>query len=469
MRYGSRERGASEPVRRSADSASLTHVSARARLLVALALGAMLVACSTITSMLPSQREARERAERMQELQQRVMRYADAYAGRVREVVSEYQAAAANAQDRLDGQEWKVQQSNAAYTIASGPSPIVNMLDMVVLATLSRMVIDDVWLTQKGRERGRPLRELHAALEVDAWRLADGVLDEEQEAELREAIARWRDKHPQVESVANIHFMDFAVAAGLTPANDRSPTNLFSLFGLDVFSGLDPAVREIAQTRALAERSIYYLQRAPTLLDLQVERLAYEFAITPEMKNLLSDAERISQVGAASDRLVTMLPELVATERAAAISQLLEELDARTRNLGAAAAEIRLALEAGTDTAQALQTTIASIDRLAVRHAQLKPARTDEPGRPFDVREYTALLREADETARELTELADRIERLLPQTANAARSATTSVGVLVDRVFLQALALIVATFVCALVAGIAYRAAASRIRAKHGV
>ena len=34
-------------------------------------------------------------------------------------------------------------QSTAAYTIASGPNPVVNALDMIVLATLSRMVVED--------------------------------------------------------------------------------------------------------------------------------------------------------------------------------------------------------------------------------------------------------------------------------------------------------------------------------------
>lgn len=400
----------------------------------------------------------------MQELQQRVMRYADAYAGRMREAVSDYQAAAVNAQERLDAQEWKVQQSNAAYTIASGPSPVVNMLDMVVLATLGRMVMDDVWLTNRGRERGRPLREVHASLEAEAWRLVEGVLTEDQETKLREVIGRWRAKHPQVESVAYIHFTDFAVAAGVTPADDRSPTNLFSLFGLDVFSGLDPAVREIAQTRALAERSIYYLQRAPTLLDLQIERLAYELAITPEAKDLLIDAERISQIGSASDRLVTMLPDLVARERAAAISQLLGELERRSRSLVGASSDIRLTLEAGTDTAQALQGTLASIDRLSVRYAKLKPVRSTEPGESFDVRDYIALLNETQATVRELDRLSQRIERMLPKTTDAAQTATMNIESLIDRVFLRLLTLIIALFACALIAPLAYRAVAMRIK-----
>ena len=36
-------------------------------------------------------------------------------------------------------QNWRITQASAAYTIASGPNPTINALDMIVLATLSRM------------------------------------------------------------------------------------------------------------------------------------------------------------------------------------------------------------------------------------------------------------------------------------------------------------------------------------------
>ena len=40
-----------------------------------------------------------------------------------------------------------------------------------------------------------------------------------------------------------------------------------------MYTRLDPAVREITQSRELAERAIYYMQRTPDLLDMQIERL----------------------------------------------------------------------------------------------------------------------------------------------------------------------------------------------------
>ncbi len=430
--------------------------SRTAFLIALMALTFALEGCSVLAQLRPSYRAAEERAQKMQELQLRVMRFADGYVGRVREATSAYQASAVTTQARLDAQEWKVQQSNAAYTIASGSNPFINTLDIVVLATLSRMVIDDVWMDAGAREQAQFLRDTHTALERDAWRIVEDVLDDNQRSELREIIERWRVKHPHVDSVAYIHFTDFAAAAGVDRTQGASPDNLFSLFGLDVFSGLDPAVREIAQTRELAERSIFYLQRAPTLLDLQVERLVYELAVTPEAQGLLGDAARISQIGSASDRLVAMLPDLIARERAAAISQLLQELEYRSRSVALASADIRMTLDAGTGTAQALQETLATLDTLAARYAALRPARNANTSEPFDVREYTALLRESRDTVRDLNALAVRIETMLPQTSDSVHRAAGDLSALMDRAFIQLIVLIVLLFAGVLITTLMY-------------
>lgn len=433
--------------------------SATVRLLTFLAFVLALQGCSALTQFMPSHRAAEQRAQRMQELQLRVMRFADGYAGRVREAASAYQASALSGEERLHAQEWKVQQSGAAYTIASGSNPIISTLDIVVLATLSRMVIDDAWVDAGTREQGKALRDTHVALEQDAWQIVEDVLNGEQKSELREIIERWRAKHPYVDSVAYVHFTDFAAAAGVLRAQNDSPNNLFSLFGLDVFSGLDPAIREITQTRELAERSIFYLQRTPTLLDLEVERLVYELAVTPEAKGLLADVERISQIGSASDRLVTLLPELVARERAAAISQVMQEIEDRSRNLAQANTEIRRTLATGTGTAQALQETLATLDGLAARYQSMTPAQETDADEPFDIREYEALLREAHKTVLSLNLLAAHIETILPRTADSVESSVGSVRALMDRAFIQLIVLIFLIFACALFTMLAYHRA----------
>jgi hypothetical protein len=162
----------------------------------------------------------------------------------------------------------------------------------VVLATLSRMVIDDTWVGGGYGKGVQNVQETYRSLEADAWRLVKGVLNEEQTASLRQTITQWRAKHPNVRAVSYIHFRDFALAAAPSDQNPAGTTSLLSFVGIDPLSNLDPAVQEIAQTRQLAERAIYYMQRAPDLLDMQVERLTYQFAAMPETRELLASADR---------------------------------------------------------------------------------------------------------------------------------------------------------------------------------
>jgi hypothetical protein len=80
-----------------------------------------LCGCTTLDQLMPGKRAAREHAQRLRNVQLSVMRFADEYVGRTREVLNHFQADA-QPEDRLHVQNWKVQQATAAYTIASGPN-----------------------------------------------------------------------------------------------------------------------------------------------------------------------------------------------------------------------------------------------------------------------------------------------------------------------------------------------------------
>ncbi len=76
-------------------------------------------------------------------LQQKVMRFADIYATTVAEVSDETAARVGTPELRLGMLRWKLNQATAAFIDASDPNPALNALDMLVLVTLSRMVVED--------------------------------------------------------------------------------------------------------------------------------------------------------------------------------------------------------------------------------------------------------------------------------------------------------------------------------------
>jgi len=433
----------------------------------ALALAVVLCGCRTIEKADPRKRAAEERTQHLQKLQLEVMRFADEYAGRSREAVTQFQNGLEDPDERLVAQNWKVQQASSAYTIASGPNPVSNALDMVVLASLSRMVVDDNWAAGKYGARAKPLRDTHRALEDGAWQLVNGVLTPEQVAKLRELIVQWRAQHPQVRSVAYIHFRDFAEAFGPAQQNTAGPASLLSIVGIDPLSNLDPAVKEIAQTRQLAERAIYYMQRAPDLLDMQVERLSYQFAAMPESRSLLTSVDRASLIGSSSDRLADDLPKFLDHQREALVAQLTETLNSQSATLGTLAGQLRAALQAGTDTATAVNGALQSFERISGQFAKKPEAASappQPPGPPFDIRQYTEMLEQAAVTARELETLAQRSDVLVPALRSATQDASLQVRSILNHLFVLLALLVLVIAAAALLAALAYRRITVRLQ-----
>ena len=424
-----------------------------------LVLAVTLCGCKTIERADPRKRAAEQRAQQLQSLQQEVMRFADEYVGRSREDVNRFQRTLKSPEERLFTQNWKVQQASSAYTIASGPSPIGNAADMVVLATLSRMVVDDYFVRDQYGARAQPLQQTYNSLEAGAWQLLNGQLTDEQLAQLHQLITQWRAQHPHVQSVAYIHFREFARA--VNPAATESTSgagSLLSVVGIDPLANLDPAVKEIAQTRQLAERAIYYLQRSPDLLDMQVERLTYQFAVMPETKALLTSANRVALVGSASDRLVDTLPELLDRQREALVAQLTQTINSDSATLGTLAGQLRTTLQAGTDTATAVNGALQSFERISTLFAKKpQPASAPQPGKPFDISDYTAMLEQAALTARELDTLAQHGDQLTPALRAATQDAALQARGILNHLFLLLVLLVLVIAAVALLAALAYR------------
>jgi hypothetical protein len=158
--------------------------------------------------------------------------------------------------------------------------------------------------------------------------------------------------------------------------------------------------------------------------------------------------------------LVGYLPDMVDREREALVSQLMREVDDRRATIGSLSADVRSTLQAGTDTVNALHATLEAADRLAARFPK-SPALAAEK-RPFDVTEYTEMLRELTGTVRELDTLAQHADEALPAVGRATEQAAGRLQAIMDRAFLQLLVVIVVAWGGA----IGYRAAVLGIQAR---
>jgi hypothetical protein len=433
-------------------------------LLMLVVCGALLSGCA-LTDRWFRDTAAEERAAELLQLQLAVMRFADEYAARIGERVIAFQQATDDPAERLESQSWLVSQATGAFTIAAGPNPELNAIDMLVFTTLSRMVVEDRWVGDRYGSRAESLLAVHQALESRVWDYADAFLTEAQIGELRGSIAAWHRDNPLGRAVPFIHLEDFAfatVATRAASAGSGSSTSIFSFIGIDPLSNLDPAVRELAQTRQLAERAVYYGQRLPKLVSLETQRLAFEMAVTPETVRLLDSVGQIGGAAQTTSELAADLPRLVAEERAAAIEQLTGILDEREGQLQALVVELRAALEAGGNTSDSVRETIAALDVLMARFERPAGSAGGPPGRPFDITEYTEALRQLGDTAQQLQVLLGQADSNAPALKQVSENAATRLSSLVDQLYWRLLQLVLVAVAACVAGALVYRAIVRR-------
>ena len=431
------------------------------------ALLSVLCGCSSLNVF--SRNDSEKRAEQLTAVQLKTMQFADEYVGQIIGPLNTLQAQTLDPRVRLDAQNWKVSQSTAAYTNASEPNPVNGALDMIVLAVLSRMVVEDETASPDGRLRSTQLREAHRKLEKRVWELSSAVLDEEQRTHFRTAIEKWRAANPDVRAVSLVHFGE--VSQTLIPSESESLVSkgLLGLIGIEPLGGLDPAVREIAQTRQLAQRSVYYIQRAPGLLDMQVERLAYQFTVMPEARLLLENTERLGDAAQRAGRLADVLPTLISQERDATITQISTHLNSQQDKTRALARDLRELLDSGTLTANSVTTTITSLDALVARFKSSEPAtgtpqlRPRDEAKPSAVRDYIQVLSELSRTTAELQGLIVTLDQNTGGAEKLASSAVANGKSLLDYLILRVILLVAAIALIIVVSVLACRVVSRRL------
>ena len=395
-------------------------------------------------------------------LQAQVMRFADTYVATVAQACDDVAAKVpTNAPLRLSVLRWKLGQATSVYTDATGENPAINALDLLVLTTMARMVVEEYGQQTYG-DAIQPLLAAQCNLESNAWTMAGGVLKPAQEQELRGMIAEWRVKNPNQRYVGPIRFREFISALGKTPTKaDSSPTSIFSLLYLDPLAGLDPTAAAIQETRELGERAMYYSQRMPMLLSWQVEVLAYQLAGQPESQQVLNDANHLATAADVFAKTAQQLPQLVNDQRQAAIQQILDGLteqgnksrellnDTRSTfdSAGAAATNINAAIQSLTEFVRFVTPTNA-------------PATTNS--HPFNVLDYGTAATQIGAAANNLNALLAAVNQSAPQIEKLGQQTKSDADDIVRHAFYYGVALVLILLIGSVVAKLAYRKLADK-------
>ncbi len=393
------------------------------------------------------------------EVQQRLLRFADEYSTQMVFGFDKLRRGT-NALEPAELLKWKITLETETCSIASGPNAIGNLLDMTVFVTVTRMALEVYWQPKVFGESAQPMLTSCRNAETNIWQLTSRVLTPEQQAELRQAIDAWFQQNPLPENVVGARAVGFASqVAEANPAGKARAGSVFSLLMLDPLSSLDPATREIAQTRLLAERALYVTQKIPLLLRWHTELVTITAVQLPAMQQLVSNS---TQVAASAERfagVMEKLPGQVSTER----EEILKALESQEKDLAALVNEVRQALNAGSQMSASLNTTLTTFDALMKRFGVGETNNANPPTtntEPFRIQDYGRTAAQLEATGRQLTELLHTLDHTLDSTNLARLSAQVGPAVqqaqaggkaLVDYAFWKGILLVTVVLLAALV------------------
>ncbi len=405
------------------------------------------------------------------DLQVQLQRYTDDFTTRSADTLDEYARRVGTEPAHVQALQLKIASSSSVISIASGPNPTISLLDLVSIASLSRLSVEEYWMTTTNGPAFQPWLEVSRVLETNAWQLAARFLKPSQLEELRTLISQWYARNPHS---LNVFYARPSEFAAMVPATSEkkggSLDTLANLVTLDPMSGLDPAVREVTRTRLFAERAMFTFQRMPFLLRMQTELLAHQVARQPGIQEALTNATRLSdsaeRIGRAAESLSTtasQLPDRLSTER----KEILAALDQHEGKLKDLAAQVSLTLGSGEKMSTSLNTTITTFDglmkRFGVGEPSSQPAAPDTNSTPFRILDYGEVADQIGSMARELGTLVTSVNQSMPQVERLGQLATADARNLVDHSFRLALILIGVFLLGALFAGLTYRFVAARL------
>ena len=342
------------------------------------------------------------------ELQSLLLRFADNYIDAINLGSRGLRQENGQPPERLTLLRRRIAVTNDVLGIATGANTYANLLDMAILVTLNRMNVGNFWIPKRYGESAKPLLLASEEAEKEIWRIAETTLPPDQIKELRNAIQSWHDQHPDGRSPRDVGSLGFASEVARM---NRSPktgitSSVFNLLTIDPLAGLDPATRELANTRLFAERGLFLARHMPTLIRWETELLVIQTADMPQIEKLLASTAQLSQSADRFSLTAERLPGVISTER----EQIVQALNAQQPRLTSLAAQTEKALNAGKLMSNASTATLKSFQDVLL---QLNSSPSNPNAEPFRINDYTAAAAQINATAQDLVKLLQTFDQTL--------------------------------------------------------
>jgi len=302
----------------------------------------------------------------------------------------------------------RINTTNDILAIVTGANTYANLIDMAILASLNRMNVEDYWIPKLYGESAKPYLLVSEQAEKEIWRIAATELNEEQLSELRAAVKAWHEQHPTLRSPRDLGSLRLASEVAQSNRSSRPgiTSSVFNLLSIDPLTGLDPATRELANTRLFAERGLFLARHMPTLIRWETELLIIQTVEMPQLEKLLANTSQLSESAGRFSQTAKSLPGFISAER----QQIVQAMEAQQPGLTSLAAQTEKALEAGTQMSNASTATLKTFQDV-VRQLQARPS--DPNAEPFRINDYTAAAAQINTAAQDLVKLLQTFDQTL--------------------------------------------------------
>jgi hypothetical protein len=376
--------------------------------------------------------------------------------------------AAATEKARRDGapisqvelQTLKISYTTTILALATGPNAMTNLLDMIVLITRSRLMAEAYWLPEVYGEAARPFLDVYRETETQLWQLAAPLLTAAQQEELRQTIHTLHQQDRSAQTLLPTQALNRVIEGAKVSQKQRAESSsVFSLLRLDPLSGLDPATRELAETRLFAQRALFLAQRMPDLLRWEMELFTLKTLEMPQLQQLVTNSTHLTAAAERFSQVAAQLPALLSTER----ERLLEALKEQETELTALTKEVQQTLATGGQMADSTNLALKTFQEVMARFNSGPP---DPSAAPFRIQEYTEAAAQIHATATELVLLLQALDgvassphlaQVSAQFGSLTQQAQTSGKEVVDYAFQRALLLVVLGCGAVLVTALVYR------------
>jgi hypothetical protein len=258
---------------------------------------------------------------RQEELQQDLQRFSGDLMSRLADVM---QPLAENPSVNLREEVMRqfVRDYAAALDVATGPTPELDLLDMVVFVRLTGAVFDRHWLGIYG-EPGKDVAGVWKTADARLGMVTAKVLNDEQRGQLRSLADGWLRENPTAVRVEDVRFWQFAERESKISAQSASEAG-------GLFGAVKGATQLGNEAILLGERFRFIAMRAPLLIRLE-SRLGASEVTSDALKRV--EELRVEQMppGSEAKGLIQQVESLVtdshkAERRAMAMVQALQPL-----------------------------------------------------------------------------------------------------------------------------------------------